>query len=57
MLDDGQIEFEKKLKRYVHLEVLIQVLKRDIQQLDHLKIAKEYKWLLESVIDLGMQPI
>lgn len=51
MLDDGQIEFEKKLKQYIHLEVLVQVLKRDIQQLDHLKMAKEYQWLLESVTD------
>jgi len=46
-----QLEFEKKLKRYVHLEVLIQVLERDKRQLDHLKMAKEYKWLLESVTD------
>jgi len=51
MLDDGQLEFEKKLKRYVHLEVLFHVLEKDRREMDHLKMANEYKWLLESITD------
>lgn len=51
MLNHGQLEFEKRVKRYVHLEVLVYVLERDKQRLDHLKMAKEYKWFLEQIID------
>lgn len=48
---DEWILFEKKVKQYVCLDVLVQVLERDIQGLCHLKMAKEYQWFLTQVIN------
>jgi hypothetical protein len=40
LLDDGHNEFILKLKRYVHLEVLLAALSRDRKQLSHLKMGR-----------------
>jgi hypothetical protein len=51
LLDDGHSEFSVKLKRYVHLEVLLAALSRDRKQLSHLKMADVYRWLIDQIID------
>jgi hypothetical protein len=51
LLDDGQQEFIVKLKRYVHLEVLLAALSRNQKQLSHLKMADIYGWLIDQTID------
>jgi hypothetical protein len=51
LLDEGHNEFILKLKRYVHLEVLLAALSRDRKQLSHLKMADVYGWLLDQIID------
>jgi hypothetical protein len=53
--DDDQLEFEIKLKRYVHLEVLLKALTRDRKQLDHLKFADVYGQLLDQIMDQIIQ--
>lgn len=52
MLDNEYYDhFLAELKRYVHLEVLLQVVSRDRAQLDHLKMATVYQSLLDTIID------
>lgn len=51
LYDDNHLDFETKLKRYVHLEVLLKVLERDKRQLGHLKMAEVYEEGLDHIID------
>ncbi|WP_154662378.1 hypothetical protein [Risungbinella massiliensis] len=50
-MDEEYRSFQKELKRYIHLELLIKVLGRDRQQLSELKMAKIYLLLLDSIMD------
>jgi hypothetical protein len=51
VLDDGQLEFEKKLNRDVHLELLLKVLTYDRNYMDHLKFADVYRQMLDKIMD------
>jgi hypothetical protein len=51
LYDEDHLDFEEKLKRYVHLEVLLAALSRDRKQLSHLKMADVYGWLIDQIID------
>jgi hypothetical protein len=49
--DDGHLEFEAKLKRYVHLELLLKVLTYDRNHMDDLKFADVYRQMLDKIMD------
>jgi hypothetical protein len=52
MYDDDHLDFEIKLKRYAHLEVLLEALDRDKRQMNHLKMAHVYQYQLDHITDL-----
>jgi hypothetical protein len=49
--DDGHFEFEKKIKRYVHPELLLKILTYDRNHMDHLKFADVYRQVLDKIMD------
>ncbi|MFC7443296.1 hypothetical protein [Laceyella putida] len=51
LYDDDHLDFEVKLKRYVHLEVLLEALNRDKEQMGHLKMAEAYQDQIDHIID------
>ncbi|MFC7441975.1 hypothetical protein [Laceyella putida] len=51
LYDDDHLDFEVKLKRYVHLEVLLEALNRDKKQLGHLKFAEVYEDQIDHISD------
>ncbi|MFC7443505.1 hypothetical protein [Laceyella putida] len=51
LYDDDHLDFEIKLKRYVHLEVLLEALNRDKKQLGHLKMAEVYEDQIDHMTD------
>lgn len=50
-MDDEYYSFQEKLKRFIHLEVLLQVLNRDKRHLRSLKMARVYSLWLDSIMD------
>ncbi|MFC7441418.1 hypothetical protein [Laceyella putida] len=51
LYNDDHLDFEVKLKRYVHLEVLLEALNRDKKQLGHLKMAEVYEDQIDYISD------
>lgn len=51
LYDDDHLDFEIKLKRYVHLEVLLEALNRDKEQMSHLKFAEVYEDQIDHIIN------
>lgn len=52
LYDDEHFDFEIKLKRYTHLEVLLEALDRDKKHMDHLKMAHVYQYRINHITDL-----
>ncbi|SMP13515.1 hypothetical protein SAMN06265361_102463 [Laceyella tengchongensis] len=52
LYDDEHFDLEIKLKRYTHLEVLLEALDRDKKHMDHLKMAHVYQYQLDHITNL-----